>query len=73
MAIISKYEAVGDLPKLFIKGFTAWVIWLFIHIIPIAGFQNKVKLALSWFWSFITNDPTLRLIIRPREEDRKTN
>jgi NADH:ubiquinone reductase (H+-translocating) len=73
MAIISKYEAVGDLPKLFIKGFTAWVIWLFIHIIPIAGFQNKLRLASSWFWSFITNDPTLRLIIRPREEDKKTN
>lgn len=70
MAIISKYNAVADLPKLFFKGFLAWLVWLFIHIIPIAGFRNKVKLAFSWFWSFITNDPTLRLIIRPREEDK---
>jgi len=68
MAIISKYKAVVDLPKLFFKGFGAWFIWLFIHIIPLIGFRNKVKLAFSWFWSFVTNDPTLRLIIRPRKE-----
>jgi NADH dehydrogenase len=69
MAIISKYKAVCDLPKLFFKGFGAWMVWLFIHIIPLIGFRNKVKLAFSWFWSFMTNDPTLRLIIRPRRED----
>ena len=69
MAIIAKYKAVVDLPRGFFKGFFAWLVWLFIHLIPIAGFRNKVKLAFSWFWSFITNDPTLRLIIRPRKED----
>jgi NADH:ubiquinone reductase (H+-translocating) len=68
MAIISKYKAVVDLPKLFFKGFLAWFVWLFIHIIPLVGFRNKMKLAFSWFWSFITNDPTLRLIIRPRKD-----
>jgi NADH dehydrogenase len=67
MAIISKFKAVVDLPKGFFKGFIAWLVWLFIHIIPIAGFRNKAKLAFNWFWSFITNDPTLRLIIRPRK------
>jgi NADH dehydrogenase len=69
MAIISKFKAVADLPKVSFKGFFAWLIWLFIHIIPIAGFRNKLKLAFNWFWAFITNDPTLRLIIRPREEE----
>jgi len=69
MAIIAKYKAVADLPKFSFKGFFAWFIWLFIHIIPIAGFRNKVKLAFSWLWSFITNNPTLRLIIRPRPQD----
>ena len=66
MAIISKYEAVADLPKVSFTGFFAWLIWLFVHIIPLVGFRNKVKLAFSWFWSFITNNPTLRLIIRPK-------
>lgn len=65
MAIISKYKAVADLPKFSITGFLAWLIWLFIHIIPLVGYRNKAKLAFNWFWSFITNNPTLRLIIRP--------
>lgn len=68
MAIIAKYKAVVDLPKGFFKGFFAWLVWLFIHIIPIAGFRNKLKLAFNWFWSFATNDPTLRLIIRPEKK-----
>lgn len=71
MAIIAKYKAVADLPTIFFKGYFAWLVWLFIHIIPLIGFRNKVKLAFSWFWSFITNDPTLRLIIRPRKENVK--
>lgn len=65
MAIISKYKAVTDLPKFSLTGFIAWLIWLFIHIIPLVGYRNKAKLAFNWFWSFITNNPTLRLIIRP--------
>lgn len=68
MAIISKFEAVADLPKVSFAGFFAWLIWLFVHIIPLVGFRNKVEIAFSWFWSFITNNPTLRLIIRPRDE-----
>jgi NADH:ubiquinone reductase (H+-translocating) len=71
MAIISKYKAVVDLPKGFVKGFIAWVIWLFVHLIPITSFRNKVKLAFSWLWSFMTNDPTLRLIIRPEAPDEE--
>lgn len=70
MAIIAKYKAVVDLPKGFFKGFFAWLVWLFIHIIPIAGFRNKFMLGFNWFWSFITNDPTLRLIIRPEKKSK---
>ncbi len=71
MAIIAKYNAVADLPKFSMKGFIAWCIWLFIHIIPLIGFRNKVKLAFSWMWSFVTNDPTLRLIIRPDNKPQR--
>ncbi|RPD50774.1 NAD(P)/FAD-dependent oxidoreductase [Paracnuella aquatica] len=73
MAIISKYKAVADLPKVSFKGFAAWLVWLFIHIIPLVGFRNKLMLAMSWFWSFLTNDPTLRLIIRPDKKAESTS
>lgn len=68
MAIISKYKAVADLSKFSFKGYFAWLIWLFIHIMPIASFRNKIKLAYNWFWAFISNNPTLRLIIRPTKK-----
>ena len=67
MAIITKYKAVVDLPEGFYKGFFAWLTWLFIHIIPLAGYRNKFSLAFNWFWSFVTSDPILRLIIRPQK------
>ncbi len=70
MAIISKYKAVADLPKFSFKGFFAWLVWLFIHIMPLVGFRSKVQLAFSWMWSFITNNPTLRLILRPLPSQR---
>lgn len=73
MAIISKYKAVVDLPTGFMKGFIAWLVWLFVHLIPITSFRNKVKLAFSWMWSFITNDPTLRLIIRPQAPNEEVS
>lgn len=70
MAIISKYNAVADLPFGSFKGPFAWLLWLVIHILPIVGFGNKLKLCCNWFLCLITNDPTLRLIIRP---DRTTS
>ena len=72
MAIISKYKAVVDLPKGYFGGFFAWVVWLFIHIIPLVGFSNKLKLAFNWLYSFMINDPTLRLIIGSEKKDRST-
>jgi len=69
MAIISKYRAVADLPKGFLRGSIAWVSWLFVHIIPLISFRNKLVLATNWAWSFVTNDPTLRLILRPNKEE----
>jgi NADH dehydrogenase len=66
MAIIAKFKAVVDLPKVSFAGSIAWFVWLFIHIIPIVGFRNKVKLSFNWLFSFFTNDPTLRLIIKQK-------
>jgi NADH:ubiquinone reductase (H+-translocating) len=70
MAIISKFNAVVDLPKFSFKGFFAWLTWLFIHIIPLVGFRNKIRLALDWLRLFITNNPSIRLILQPK---RNTN
>lgn len=73
MAIISKYKAVAELPVGFFRGFIAWWLWLIIHILPIAGFKNKVKLVCSWLWNFVSNDPTLRLMINLQKNPAEKN
>lgn len=67
MAIISKYNAVVDVSKFFFSGYFAWLTWLFVHLIPIAGFRNKAKIFYNWLIAFVTNDPSLRVIIRPQK------
>ncbi len=42
-----KYKAVVDLPKFFLpRGLGAWLVWLFIHIIPLIGFLQQGKTGL---------------------------
>lgn len=71
MAIISKYKAVVDLPQFSYTGFFAWLTWLFIHIIPLTGFRNRIRLALEWFRLFITNNPSIRMILQPKKNEQK--
>jgi NADH dehydrogenase len=53
MATISRFSAVADLGRVRLSGFVAWLAWLFIHIIYLIGFKNRVTTLLHWFVSFI--------------------
>jgi NADH dehydrogenase len=55
MATISRFSAIADIPgaKVRLTGFVAWLAWLFIHIIYLIGFKNRVTTLLHWFISFI--------------------
>lgn len=65
MATIGRNRAVVDLPRFKFKGFFAWIVWLFIHLMAILGTKNKLFIFLNWAWSYTTRDQSLRLIIRP--------
>lgn len=70
MAAIAKFKSVVDFPKGgFMKGFMAWLTWLLIHLVPISGSRNKFKLATNWLVSFMTDDPTIRLILGSEKKD----
>ncbi|MEP5611858.1 MAG: NAD(P)/FAD-dependent oxidoreductase [Cyclobacteriaceae bacterium] len=65
MATIGKNKAVVDMPGGFhVKGFLAWLIWMFIHILYLIGFRNKLIALNNWVWSYLTYDKGARLIIR---------
>jgi NADH dehydrogenase len=67
MAIIGKNKAVVDLPKpkMHFKGFFAWAIWLFIHLISLITYRNKIKTFYNWMIAYFSKDNSLRMIIRP--------
>ena len=70
MAIIGKNKAVVDIPKpkLHFKGFFAWMIWLFIHLISLISFRNKLRTFYNWVVAYFTKDQSLRMIIRPAKK-----
>lgn len=68
MATVGRNRAVADLSAFKLKGFIAWLVWMFIHLISIIGFRNKFFVLLSWLWSYFSYDRSNRLIIaRPKD------
>ncbi|WP_295769070.1 NAD(P)/FAD-dependent oxidoreductase [uncultured Mucilaginibacter sp.] len=64
MATIGRNKAVADLGKIKLSGFIAWLIWMFIHLISLLGFRNKVVTFINWLGSYMTYNGGTRLIIR---------
>ena len=65
MAVVGRNKAVVDLPKFRSGGFIAWLIWMFVHLMSLVGFRNKIAALFSWAYSYFTYEKALRLIIRP--------
>jgi NADH dehydrogenase len=66
MAIVSRNKAVVDLPRdIHFRGFFGWLTWLFVHLMTLVGFRNKVVALVDWAFSYFSTDQALRLIIRP--------
>lgn len=75
MAIIGKNKAVVDLPspKMHFKGFFAWAIWLFIHLISLITYRNRIKTFFNWMIAYFAKDQSLRMIIRPDSSKKISN
>jgi len=71
MAIIGRFKAVADLPKpkIHFNGFIAWMAWLFVHLVSLINFRNKVKTFYNWFVSYTTKDQSLRVIVKPGHQN----
>ncbi|MFL9842979.1 NAD(P)/FAD-dependent oxidoreductase [Flavobacterium rhizosphaerae] len=73
MAIIGKNKAVVDLPKpkMHFKGFIAWLMWLFIHLISLITYRNRLTTFWNWMTSYFSMDQPLRMIIRPEKKHKE--
>ena len=73
MAIIGKNKAVVDVPKpkMHFNGFIAWLAWLFIHLMSLISYRNRLATFWNWMTAYFAKDQSLRMIIRP--DKRKAN
>jgi NADH dehydrogenase len=65
LATIGRAAAVADIKGLHLSGLLAWLIWLFVHLWYLVGFQNRVLVFTQWFFSFATRGRGARLITEP--------
>ena len=65
MAIIGKNYAVVKTDSFQLRGFIAWLAWLFVHIMFLIGFRNKLSVLLGWAYAYLVNTPEARIIVYP--------
>jgi len=74
MATVGRNRAVVDMGSLHMKGFLAWMTWMFVHLVSIFGFRNRVVTFVNWTIKFLTKNSGIRLIIhkyeRPKPEPK---
>jgi NADH dehydrogenase len=62
MATIGRAAAVADLNWLRLSGFVAWLMWLFVHLINLVEYENRVLVFVQWAWNYVTRNRSARLI-----------
>jgi NADH:ubiquinone reductase (H+-translocating) len=62
LATVGRGAAVGQIARRSVHGFVAWLIWLFVHLMYLVGFRNRVAVLLDWAWAYLTWQRGARLI-----------
>ncbi|WP_240911478.1 NAD(P)/FAD-dependent oxidoreductase [Paludisphaera soli] len=62
MATIGRGAAVAQIGRWNISGFVAWLLWMFVHVLFLIGFRNKLLVIIQWAWSYLSYDRGARLI-----------
>jgi len=71
MAIVGRGAAIADLGWIRFSGFAAWLAWLFLHIVMLVGFRNRLVVLVQWAMAYVTLQRSVRLITNvERHEDR---
>ena len=68
MATIGRASAVADFGWLHLKGWFGWLAWLFVHILNLIGFRNRLVVFVQWAWSYFSYQRAVRLITGEKPE-----
>jgi NADH dehydrogenase len=67
LATIGKHAAIADFGWIKVRGQAAWWLWGIVHIYFLIGFRNRLAVALSWLWIYLSGTRTARLITQGRQ------
>ena len=70
MATIGRSRAIVEVGRFKITGFIAWLAWLFVHVLSLIGFKNRLYVLSEWFWAYLTRERSARLITGDAEQLR---
>ena len=68
MATIGKNKAIVEAGRFKMTGFFAWLAWLFVHVLTLIGFRNRLWVITEWFWAYLTRERSARLITGNADE-----
>ncbi|MBA2586685.1 MAG: NAD(P)/FAD-dependent oxidoreductase [Chthoniobacterales bacterium] len=71
MATIGRNKAVADLKFVHFSGLPAWLAWLFVHVVFLVGFRNRIAVLLQWAWAYFTFNKGARLITRNFQAEQR--
>jgi NADH dehydrogenase len=71
MATIGRNKAVADLKLIHLSGIPAWLAWLFVHIIFLVGFRNRLAVLFQWGWAYFSFNKGARLITRNFQSEQR--
>jgi NADH:quinone reductase (non-electrogenic) len=72
MATIGRASAVADFGRLRLRGYVAWLAWLFVHLMNLVGFRNRVVVLVQWAWAYFSYQRAIRLITDPCADEPRT-
>ncbi|PTR01336.1 NADH dehydrogenase [Mucilaginibacter yixingensis] len=72
LATVGRNKAVADLGKIKFQGFFAWLVWMFVHLVSLLGFRNKLTVFINWVGNYSNYNGGTRLIIRKYEREDQT-
>ena len=70
MATIGRAKAVADLNFMQLSGFVAWLAWLFVHLMSLVGYENRVLVLTQWAWYYVWRRRSARLLTAWQLDER---
>lgn len=63
MAVIGRGAAIAEIHRWKLTGYPAWLAWLFVHLLQLVGYQNRMLVAFQWGWNYFTRNRSARLVV----------